>query len=1521
MFVCAAARAGLVTNIEHHASRITPGVTNLGLQIVFNDTKTNQKVLYILHSFTISAAANGGIIPTAFDLVDGTTINSYANMGWCVVVPALRGRETETNGIQDLSGHGETHDVDDADYFMMTNAYYGRFIDKTYRVVQGQSAGGNLSFNTICKLPGRFNWVNEYSGMICFSNWYPQNPGVQTYLRADIGGASDDAALHMPAKYDSRDGDHAINTLLIWGYLLAMQNTSDDVVPFLQTLQLSNAVNGNPRFGIVYWTDPANPHGSPVTGGLPVYGFSTWAPLMSNSICGTVPPWPESGTMTNIGEVKTPRFEILYGGGTNGIFKTVWNLTNRTYTITPVTADVLPIVVRLSVDGFTNIASISDAVTFTNGFLTPPGNLQLDASDFFDDGYKQSIAVQLRWDDTPDNNGYVVQVSTNSVDFYDYATIAAHNSAFDNLLVPWTSNRWTRVRAISGSTNSSYSATLHVHGASPATHLNVTTSVTNVVRLSWVSAGSDGVTGYWMEQDTNALFDSPDFKRYWVDNIDSTLGFITNNFALNRVYYFRSRSATAFGVAEPMNKPYAYKAVAPNGPPTAPILGAVWTLATSTNSQTSTSVRFAFTETAPNLFNELVEISTDSNVWTKVPFTRSDQAGQAANVANLAPNTLYYLRSASTNALGTSAPVVVQITMPGVAAAGVTNWYVSTPDASGNGSGTNWANPWKGLHSMNWYRLGAGHTVYIDGGTSGKTYESVFETSADGTQVNPVTIRVSREASHNGHVTQHGHAVTRSRWITLDGSESDTAAAFSPEIATNNIGWTIKGLGDLGGFDAALNTPTAIGARFRYIECTGVGNPNSADSVVAVNLAPEGADGCLSVVAEALWVHDVWASAFVQGCALGYGIDVFSSAVITNCVAERFRNNGIVVSRSLDVDNSIIRETEYPAVAHPDGVQGGISNVRLRNSVFQNCNGHSGSTFYPNLDVGLYHDLYIINCLFTETDTNQASGVNFQYSMLGAGSVTFSNIWYIGNTFYGLLNVSIGIGGSTAFAATCRTKNSGVINNLFFSGALASSGAGIFGVGYTNDTFADIVVDRNIFCGPQKIIQFYNSYESVPAFNAASGFLNQSNTPSVVSVAGLNFNLYGSDTVAKDGGTNLISSSLPFVLGDINGFAHGSGSGWDIGAYEFDASLKFWADFEQTVTNGGVWNFKDMSGSAAHPLRWGNPTTQTNYPSVGTDRGGGQAALFTEYQDTLINVGGNTTQYHTGDYMGATNIAAIANLTDATFATWVYLSNPNQDDQTLLGGGGANDPGEYVWLTLDGFLKFGLVLNGAMDLDHVLGADISTRSNEWIHVAVTYQSGTTSILTAYLNGVAVMTNTGSGVGGLAVVTNVTALKIATNNTGMVFGCWSFDNDLYRNQVSEGGNDDTPDNGWLATGSMLDDFRIYNRVLTAGQVAALANGGVGGSSPPAAPETSCTVTSTNTAQFATLYDDGLTVTLTAPTTFTGGYTFSKWQMGGVDYSTDVAIDVVVSSNTAVSAIYTTTGGSPSTSAPKVRVKVR
>ena len=82
-------------------------------------------------------------------------------------------------------------------------------------------------------------------------------------------------------------------------------------------------------------------------------------------------------------------------------------------------------------------------------------------------------------------------------------------------------------------------------------------------------------------------------------------------------------------------------------------------------------------------------------------------------------------------------------------------YYVSK--SGNNTDGRSWATAWSAPNKINWSVIKPGDVVELDGGTGGVTYSnSQIAPTVNGTASAPITIRVSKQAGHNGPVTLFG---------------------------------------------------------------------------------------------------------------------------------------------------------------------------------------------------------------------------------------------------------------------------------------------------------------------------------------------------------------------------------------------------------------------------------------------------------------------------------------------------------------------------------------------------------------------------------------------------------------------------------------------------------------------------------------------------------------------------------------------------------------------------------------------
>jgi hypothetical protein len=219
------------------------------------------------------------------------------------------------------------------------------------------------------------------------------------------------------------------------------------------------------------------------------------------------------------------------------------------------------------------------------------------------------------------------------------------------------------------------------------------------------------------------------------------------------------------------------------------------------------------------------------------------------------------------------------------------------------------------------------------------------------------------------------------------------------------------------------------------------------------------------------------------------------------------------------------------------------------------------------------------------------------------------------------------------------------------------------------------------------------------------------------------------------------------------------------------------SDYEVTPANPGSANlaaYYAFDGNFDDTSDNGN-NGEPNGATIVTDAIRGQVASFDG----------------TNDYVVLPIGSVIASLTNSTVATWVDFSNSGGAWQRIFDFG--NDPNVYMFLTprLDtaGVMRFAITTS-SNTTEQMVNAP-STLASGWHHVAVTINAANDT-LRLYLDGLLVAENT-------AVTLTPSDLGNTTNN-------W-----LGRSQ-------------WAADGYLsgrLDDFRIYSRALSQGEVAYLA----------------------------------------------------------------------------------------------------
>ncbi|WP_307204969.1 LamG-like jellyroll fold domain-containing protein [Paenibacillus harenae] len=216
-----------------------------------------------------------------------------------------------------------------------------------------------------------------------------------------------------------------------------------------------------------------------------------------------------------------------------------------------------------------------------------------------------------------------------------------------------------------------------------------------------------------------------------------------------------------------------------------------------------------------------------------------------------------------------------------------------------------------------------------------------------------------------------------------------------------------------------------------------------------------------------------------------------------------------------------------------------------------------------------------------------------------------------------------------------------------------------------------------------------------------------------------------------------------------------------------DSSLITWYKFDET------------SGTAA--------ADSSGYGNNGTIIGGSNSTWTAGKYGNAITFGGTNTT--------AAYVALPSNIVDSlnsmTFAAWVKSSN-TADAISLFSAGpaAAATPTKYMMMLLKGS-RFTITANGNT-AEQNIAAGSNVTANTWKHIAVTL-SGSTGIL--YIDGVQAATNTGM---------TIKPSDLAPTSSGNFIGKSEWTGDKYLK-------------------GQVDDFRIYNRAISASEVTSVMNG--------------------------------------------------------------------------------------------------
>ncbi|MEJ5309849.1 MAG: right-handed parallel beta-helix repeat-containing protein [Anaerolineae bacterium] len=495
---------------------------------------------------------------------------------------------------------------------------------------------------------------------------------------------------------------------------------------------------------------------------------------------------------------------------------------------------------------------------------------------------------------------------------------------------------------------------------------------------------------------------------------------------------------------------------------------------------------------------------------------------------------------------------------PPARAAG-TAWYVDNI-ATGANDGTSWANAWQSFADIQWSSIQPGDTLYISGGSSGKTYLGPLYVQANGAPGAPITIRVGQDPGHNGLVT-----------ITNPNDSATVPFGTGIYIGRNYI--TVDG--HYGGMrrirvtgcrDAGVHVYGAHHALLTYLEIdnNGDGEAAYADTGVYANIGAVSETPFLEV--SYCSIHDNWQDQLAVSAARApqYGRFIIHHNEIYNLSDDGLQSGPDATG--IDFYNNVMYGMiDTKGTGHPDGLQILAGYGRIYNNVFYDLH-------HPTKDVNayIYYEMHnsnivqeccvrIYNNLIYHTqppkDGDTLRGITFASE---GGITAVSDALIANNTLVGLPYIGLIMVFTTDIGQEPDISDIYLVNNILHNlprrtggKAAMSFGSGSWTVGSYGDG-ADVTIDYNIISPGDEggtFVNFKGNWWDYDTFKTNTGcqahivgtpdpLLNAAYKPTV-----------GSPAI--DAGVNLSA----YFTTDNAGHTRPQGAGWDIGAYEFVPDL------------------------------------------------------------------------------------------------------------------------------------------------------------------------------------------------------------------------------------------------------------------------------------------------------------------------------------------------------------------------------
>jgi len=778
-------------------------------------------------------------------------------------------------------------------------------------------------------------------------------------------------------------------------------------------------------------------------------------------------------------------------------------------------------------------------------------------------------------------------------------------------------------------------------------------------------------------------------------------------------------------------------------------------------------------------------------------------------------------------------------------------WYLDNA-ATGTGAGSSWVNAFTNPTQLTTSVLAPGDTVFVSGGTSGKTYTNSLTAVESGTTANPIRYRIGQETNHNGVATFPALSFETFQNITFDGARSPS---FQPAASVFNLSRNAANMGfrttRTNGLGVYANGAGGVNNKLRWVEVGPHGTTNNVGDINGIRLL--NLTSLSNFVVEYCWIHDI------QNDGINHNLTTanpttWDAIIVRDTLIERTGDDGAQWSCN---GISMIRCNLYdhwrPLYnGHPDQIQfagGASSYLKVVNCILGN-KGNSlvigefliseGGTIGPMLFAGnvyantrdwAWRDIQAYGATHNAWRPNDDVSVNQGF---------WTNLWVVNNTVYYQRTTPFQFGkadptGDTRSVLDLRI-NGIIANNLLVDTKYNTDTGGNLGIQGTGDptsdvdqvayTTNDLPAVNNIVAGPNRSM----SYHGVSLLDASGhGMGNGTNYPKVETNS-YTFDLAGDDTVAKDKGFSLVTlaAQFPELATDLTGRPRGYDGLYDIGARDaaptFSTNeLQLWIKLDDDLSDGIATDSSPRQNHGKHFGYLNDQAASNRFPisitmtNPFTDEVVG-AGFFQRIQDEWGVYG------QSGRYVGFTNTADFQSKSNVSVMGWVYYQPWNDivatnfvmaNNPRWFSSGYAYRGGFGMGLFGNAFSQVRVYNADGANEDFYLGfgpdqhrvsnaGNYQGYSTNWAHLGFTW-NGEQGILITYLNGVAKNTNNTLGQFPFTV-------RGPSGVLGSGFLMLGGDNHNGRPALTpeDDSGDQYPNHAWFTGG--LADFRLFTRVV-------------------------------------------------------------------------------------------------------------